>query len=108
MAEGLTESEWPSALRDKPTLLEVNRSIWEGWVYLTNTRSRGMSGAEPIAIGAIRDWLDFDGVTDADERKDFLFFISSLDRVFMDHVNEKREQEINKAKPNPTGKAVRK
>ena len=108
MAADLPFASWPSLLREKPILLEVNQPIWEGFWFLSDGRTQGVSGSDPIRLGDMIDYLDFQEITGPDDRKDFVWFIRRMDRVLLDHINEKREQETSKAKASPTGKQLRK
>lgn len=61
---------------------------WNAFTALSRRRPVGMAiGAIPIAD--IRGWLDELGITDPDEREDFIIVIEALDHEFMRVQNEK-------------------
>lgn len=79
----------PRALLDKPTLNERNVGHWLAYRDLNNSRTYGMSMANPIQISEIKAWLELTGEDDADTRALTLRHVKTLDAMFFERETAK-------------------
>lgn len=73
----------PRVLTERPDLSVYEEYYWSGFVALSQGRSVGMSGSNPIALSDVYNYFTFNEIIELDERDDFLYFIKELDREFL-------------------------
>ena len=76
------------------------------WAYdtfwrLSASRPEGMNGALRIPVSEINAWAQLHRLNH-DQAIDLLTFIDAMDRAYMAHVKEVREEEEGKRPKNPT------
>ena len=80
----------PAALAEKPTLRAELTRVWLGWLELSAQRTRGMDGPERIPLRDMLAWLDLEGVTDREARRQVCDLWRSMDGVFFDWLADRR------------------
>lgn len=82
LARGEDPADFP-ILNSKPELFGDLLWIWEGFMVLSTCRQYGMSSPQPISMGEIHAYCQFNGIYSPDEREEFLHHITKLDLVFL-------------------------
>ena len=92
----------PPAIRDAPELRLGLGLYWSAFWDLDSCRAIGM-GEGPIPWLAIDAYASARGL-DAEQRDDLQFFIAAMDRVYLQHLSEKREKESKRGSKAQPGK----
>ena len=80
-----------------PIIRDDLRCYWDAYHDLTSSRQIGMDIAA-IPVSEITAYLDFIGLTDDDDRMDYLKIIQGIDAEYLEHHAETRKREQQKAK----------
>jgi hypothetical protein len=90
------------ALQNRPEITQWVIEYWDAFQTLGNSRIPHQGGIGPIPLTEIVAYMDATYLIDVDERLKLIKMIQSLDRVYVQHVNDKasrqREAEANKRK----------
>ena len=86
----------PLALRTRPLLFEdqFHKFAWEAFQFLNLQRPvSAMTGAlGAIPISELAAYLDFRGVYSFEDREEYLFLISAMDRKFLSLMAEQEKR----------------
>lgn len=92
------------SLENVPEVLLENRWLWKGWELLNERRIYDEVGPRPIPMTEINAYVEYIKLCEEDERDDFLYVVTLLDRAFREHVFKKsskaRRQADARAKAN--------
>lgn len=84
IAQGRDPDEFPILRQeDRPSVFRDVEWVWEGFAFLSGSRPMGYASPQPLAVADMLAYLDYRGITDPDEREEFLFLVQSLDRRFI-------------------------
>lgn len=72
-------------------------------MVLSTCRQYGMSSPQPVSMGEIHSYCQYNGIFAPDEREDFLYHISKLDLLFLADWRVRN----NTGKKPPSGAAQR-
>lgn len=90
------------ALDEKPRLRRELRRYWDAFRRLSNRRSFGFSGPQPISFGDCREYLDLHGISDPDEREEFDDYVSAMDAKYLEihaeFAEERRKADAARSK----------
>lgn len=81
--------EMPLALKNKPELDQFEQPFFEAFTILGNSRNWTMAGPSHIPLTEIKAYCDFYGITDIDERFEFVKIIQRLDSEYLKRMREK-------------------
>jgi hypothetical protein len=94
IAQGRDPDEFPILREeDRPTVFRDVEWVWEGFAFLSGSRIMGYASPQPLAVQDMLAYLDYRGITDPDERDEFLFLVQSLDRQFVAHAIAKSKSQ---------------
>jgi hypothetical protein len=90
--EKLAEKGKPTpALVNRPELYPDLVRIWQGFMDLHKTRQIAF-GPSAIPISEIIIWLDYQGITDIDERQECYELILAMDAAWLDWARTKQKE----------------
>jgi hypothetical protein len=98
LARGEDPSLFP-VLNSRPEIFQDLLWIWEGFMCLSTSRQYGMSAPQPISLSDIHAYCSFRGITDADDRDDFLYHVQKLDSVFIQEWRKNHPTKDTKGQP---------
>ena len=106
IASGQDPNDFP-ILREQncPVIFRDIEWVWEGFSILSGSRQMSQVGPQSLVLSEILAYLDYGGITDPDEREEFIFLVQSLDRRFMADAIAKTKARSSQ-KP-PPGKSPR-
>jgi hypothetical protein len=92
----------PQALTRKPRLNESDRYFYEAFWQLSPSRGRGDAFGPIPQDQYLSYWLSY-GITGINERWRFQSVVSMLDRDYVEHVDKKRKDELDRMKAKNSG-----
>ena len=84
------DGEETKAWRERPLLEEYLAQILENYMLLSSSRINVMGEVGAIPVSEIVAFLDIQGVTDLNERWDFLMIIKGLDSHYLKFQQKRR------------------
>lgn len=69
---------------------------WVAFIYLSGQRGLGYGTPMPISVSDINAYLVLNEVTELEHKLDYLYYITELDKVWLENLREKTEQEQRK------------
>lgn len=84
LANGGNPEDFPILQQsNRPSIFRDVEWVWEGFTTLSGSRQMGYAGPQTIPISEMLSYLDYRGISDPDEREEFLYLAQSLDRRFV-------------------------
>lgn len=84
------EGEETKAWKERPILEEYLAQILENYMLLSSSRINMMGEVGAIPISEIQAFLDLTGISDLDERWDFLMIVKGLDEHYLKMQRKRR------------------
>ena len=79
-----------------PTLYPDLYWIWDAYCFLSERRSTGPNGPNPISTSDMAAYIDLTGRHEDRYRRQILRFIPPMDRVFLKDFYDKQAKELEK------------
>lgn len=93
------------SLDNEPRLLAEAEWAWKAFQALSARRLIMDSGPQPIQVSEIATYAAFHGITDATDMDDLFYYLSVLDREWLDFVHGERNKAARKAKQEADSRA---
>ena len=82
LARGEDPSSYP-ILNSRPEMFSELVWVWEGFLTISASRQMGFNGPQPISLSEVLAFLTYRGISDPEEREQFLTLVQALDQVFI-------------------------
>lgn len=73
----------PLGLANRPEMHELGHDVFQAFNVLSSSRQIGMNGPQPITLGEMMSFCFGFGITDLDEREQFVAAVQKLDGAYM-------------------------
>lgn len=84
-------------LNQIPVVHSLAHPFWEAFEILNVRRLVIDDRIQPIQISELRSYADLLGIVDADDRADLLYYVGTLDQMFLSDAYQKKAVEDKKA-----------
>lgn len=88
------------ALQNRPHLSRWVTEYWQGFQFLSGSRTLHQAGIGPIPLTEIVAYMEAIYLCDVDERLKFIKMIQALDSVYVQHINKQAKQKSEAASKN--------
>jgi hypothetical protein len=82
-------------LEQRPQVLKDLQDVWQAFIDLSSSRQIGFE-ENPILISEIEAWLNIQGISSLEVRKEYFRIVKTLDSIRMGWIRKRQCQTKNK------------